>query len=42
LVSLATLFPFVALPYAQHVIPGTDAGHNLVVALAFVGAMLQR
>jgi hypothetical protein len=28
----------VALPYAQHVIPGTDAGHNLVVALVFVGA----
>src|SRR5215475_14260811 len=38
LVSLATLFPFVALPYAQHVIPGTETARSLVVAVIFVGA----
>jgi hypothetical protein len=38
LVSLATLFPFAALPYAQHVIPGTQTAQSLVVALIFVGA----
>src|SRR5262245_13972098 len=38
LVSLATLFPFAALPYAQHVIPGTETAQSLVVAVIFVGA----
>ena len=38
LVSLATLFPFVAFPYAQHVIPGTATAQNLIAAVVFVGA----
>jgi hypothetical protein len=38
LVSLATLFPFVAFPYAQHVIAGTETAQSLVVAVVFVGA----
>jgi hypothetical protein len=38
MVSLATLFPFVALPYAQHVIPGTASAQTLLAAVIFIGA----
>jgi len=38
LVSLASLLPFLALPFVQHVIAGTDTAMTIVVALTFVGA----
>ncbi len=38
LVSLATLFPFIAVPVAEHVIPGTSASLSTVVFLTFIGS----
>ena len=38
LVSLASLLPFAAIPFAQHVIPGTSSSLEIVAALTFVGA----
>jgi hypothetical protein len=37
-VFLASLLPFVALPFAQHVLPDKDSGLEIVAALTFVGA----
>lgn len=38
LVATASALPFLALPFAQHVIPDTGSALNIVVALTFVGA----
>jgi hypothetical protein len=38
LVSLASLLPFLAFPFARYVIAGTDAALNIVVVMTFIGA----
>ena len=38
LVSFASLLPFVAIPFAQHIIPKTTSALFIVAALNFIGA----